>query len=72
MVVGQDDGRCIARQGLFDDFARVNAGPVDGAAEQLVKGDEPVTVVQVQAAEHLVGSVAQLRDQKLPRRLRGL
>jgi hypothetical protein len=28
----------------------VHAGAVDGAAEQLVEGDQPVAVVEVQAA----------------------
>ena len=48
-------------------FTRVNAGAVDAAAEHLFEMDEPVPVVEVQAAEHFVRPVTQLRGEELAR-----
>ena len=50
VIVRKDYGRGIPAQGLLDDFAGVHAGAIDRAAEQLVKGDQPMPVVEVQAA----------------------
>ena len=50
MVMRQDDRRGIARQRLLHDLARMHAGAVDSAAEQLIESDQPMPVVQVQAA----------------------
>ena len=69
--MGEDQRRGVVQQRLAQHFARMHAGAVDGAAEQLLERDQPVTVVEVQAAEHLVGAVAQLRQQEGARRLRG-
>ena len=67
MVVREDERGGVVLQRLAHDFARMNAGAVDGAAEHLFEVDEPVAVVEVQAAEHLVGPVAQLRGEELAR-----
>jgi len=50
VVVRQDYRRGVVRERLAQDLARVHAGTVDGAAEQLLEGDQPVAVIQVQAA----------------------
>jgi hypothetical protein len=50
MVVGEDQCRGVVQQGLAQHLARVNAGAVDRAAEQLFEGNQPVAVVEVQAA----------------------
>jgi len=59
VIMRQDDGRGIAMQRLLDDFPRVNGRVVDRAAEQLVKRQHAVAVVQEHAAEHLMGPVPQ-------------
>ena len=64
MVVGEDHRGRVVIRACAHDFARMDAGAVDGAAEHLLEGDQPVAVVEVQAAEHLVRPVAQLRDQE--------
>ena len=66
VVVGQDDGRGIARQRLLDHFARVHAGAVHRAAEQLVEADQAMPAVEKQAAEHLVWAVAQSGNEEIP------
>jgi hypothetical protein len=60
MVVGYDDRGGISLQRQFDDLARVHARPVDGAAEQLFELDETMTLVEIEAAKHLVLEVAEL------------
>ena len=72
MVVGEDHGGCVARQRLPDDLPRMHTGAVDGTAEQLLEGDQPMPGIQVHAAEHLIGSIAQLREQKAAGGLRGI
>ena len=67
MVVRKDQRRGVVLQRLAHDLARMHAGAVDGAAEHLLEMDEPVTVVEVQAAEHFVRPIAQLRGEELPR-----
>jgi len=61
--VDQNYGGGIPGQCLAHHFSRMHAGPIDRAAEQLLEGDQVVTVVQVQAAEELVGLIAQPRHQ---------
>ncbi len=59
-----ENHRCrVSVQGQLYDFTRVHAGPVDGAAEQLIEADHPVPVVQQQAAEEFVWQVPQARAQ---------
>lgn len=67
MVVRKDHRRRVVRECLPHDFARMHAGAVDRAAEELVEGDQAMAVVEVQAAEHLVRPVAQLGDEELGR-----
>src|SRR5262245_8688767 len=67
MVVRKDERGRVVLQCLPDDFTRMDTGAVDGAAKHLFEMDESVTVVEVQAAEHLVGSITQLRGEELPR-----
>ena len=45
----------------------MDAGAVDGAAEHLFEVNEAVPVVEVQAAEHFVRAIAQLRGEELAR-----
>jgi hypothetical protein len=40
------DGRGIVRESLFHDFSRVHARAVDSAAEQYLKGNQAVPVVE--------------------------
>jgi len=50
VVVSEDDGGRVARQRLLDHLARMNTGAIDGAAKQFFERDEPMAVIQVQAA----------------------
>ena len=54
-------------QRLPHDFPRMHAGSIDGAAEHFLEVDEPVAIVEVQAAENLVLPVAQLCREELAR-----
>jgi len=47
VVVGDDHRRRVPQQRLFHDLARIDAGTVDRAAEQLFELDQPVTVVEL-------------------------
>src|SRR5207248_11629885 len=57
MVVREDHRRRIVQQRLAQHLAGMHSGAVDGAAKQLLEGDEPVPVVEVQAAEDFVRPV---------------
>lgn len=70
MIVREDDCRGVVGERLAHHFARMHARPVDGAAEELFEGDQPMTVVEVQAAEHFVGPIAQMRGQEGARSIR--
>ena len=50
VVVGEYHRCRIVRERLAQDLTRVHAGAVDGAAEQLLEGDQAVAVIEVQAA----------------------
>ena len=52
--MGKNDRRCIDGKGLFDDLAGVDGRSVYRASEQLVKSEDPVPVVEEQAAEQFV------------------
>src|SRR5215475_8655569 len=67
MVMGENERRGIVRQSLAQHLPRMYPGTVDRAAEELLEGDEAVAVVEKQAAEDFVGSIAQLRHEKGPR-----
>ena len=64
MVVGQDERCGVVRERLAQHLTRVHRCAVDGAAEQFLEGDQAVAVVEVEAAEDLVGTVSQLRRQE--------
>src|SRR5690606_28024789 len=44
---------------------------IDGAAEHLIERNEPMTIVEEEDTEHLIGSVAQLCRQEVARGGRG-
>ena len=49
------DHRCrIVRKRTLDDFARIDGCAIKRAPKQLLKGDNPVPVVQKQAAKDFV------------------
>ncbi len=56
--MGQDQGGGVVLEGPSDHLPRVHAGAIDGAAEQLFELDDPMTVVQKQTGEDLVGIMA--------------
>lgn len=62
MVMEQQAGARIGTKCLLDDFAGVDRRPVQGTAEQLVNGEDPVSVVEPDYPEDLVleGAQAQL------------
>ena len=64
VVVSQDDGRRVDRQRFLDDFPRIDAGAVDGAAKQLVEPQYAMPVVEVKTAKALVPEVAQPGQQE--------
>jgi hypothetical protein len=70
MVVRENQRGGVVLQGLPDDLPRMHAGAVDGAAEDFFEVDQTMAVVEVQAAEHFVWAVAQLRGEELARRRR--
>ena len=47
VIVGDNHGGAIAAQRLFDDFTRMHAGTVDGAAEKLLELDQAVAIIQL-------------------------
>jgi hypothetical protein len=65
MIVGEYHGGRVDCQRLLDDLPRVDARAVDRAPEQLVKAEDPVSVVQVEAAENLVLQVTNPRMQEI-------
>src|SRR6056297_2014546 len=71
VIMRQDQRGGILRQGALDDLARVDAGAVDGAAEQFLEKNHAVAVVQVQAAEHLVRQVPETRPEEPSHGIRG-
>src|SRR6186713_1319989 len=72
MVVREDQRGGVVLQRLAHDLARMDAGTVDGAAEHFLEMNEPVPVVQVQAAEDFVWTIAKLRREELTRGRRGI
>ncbi len=59
MVVTEDDGGGIVIQAALDHFPWMHLGTIDGASEQFLEGDRPVSGIQEQAGEHLVGEPTQ-------------
>lgn len=72
VIVREDQARCVVSESLSDHLAWVDVRGIEGAAEQLLEGDEPVTRIEIEAAEDLKGPISELRDQKarsFPRRV---
>ena len=69
MVVRKDHRRGIARERGLDDFARINAGLRERAAEEFVGGEQPVLAVEEQADEHFVWSRGQEQPKPAFKRL---
>ena len=65
VVVYEDYGRGIARQGFFDDFAGVDGCVVEGAAEQFDVFDEAVAVVEEHGREDFVVEGSELQAHEL-------
>jgi hypothetical protein len=72
VVVREDDCGGVVLQGFLNDFARVDACAVDRAAEELLTGDEPVTVVEVDQGEDFVLAIGEFCHQEVPRGFRAL
>src|SRR5215469_17431253 len=70
MVVGEDHRRRVVQQYLPQHLARVHAGAVDRAAEELLEGNEPMAVIEIEAAEYFVGAITQLGHEKGAGRVR--
>jgi hypothetical protein len=64
MIVGKDNSGGIDRQRLLYNLARIDTGAVDRAAKQFIEAQHPMPVVEIQAAEHFVPEVANLRVQE--------
>ncbi len=63
--MGKDDGGSVSVQRLLDDFPGVNGRVVDRATEEFVEGQDPVAIIEKQAAEDLMGTVTQTGEQKM-------
>ena len=57
--MGDDHGGGVVLQGFFDDFAGVDGGAVDGAAEEVISGDEAAPVVEVDQGEDFIRVLSQ-------------
>ena len=62
--MGENDRRGIDGEGFLDHLAGVNGRPVYGAAEQLVKTQDSMPIVEKQAAKELVIEVPHASLQK--------
>lgn len=54
MIVGKNDRCGIDSKGFLDDFPGIDRRSINRATEQLVKAQDPVAVIQKQAAKQLV------------------
>lgn len=57
-------GRVVCQCGP-DNFTRVDSGAINCSAEQLLESEDAVTVIQVEATEHLVFEPPDPRPQEL-------
>lgn len=64
VVMAQDAGGGVVVQGRLDDFAGMDARAVDGAPEQLLKGQDPVFVVQPEDGEDFMLQRAEPQPQE--------
>ncbi len=67
VVVGEDHGSCVEEEGRLDHLPGMDGTAVDGAPEQPAEVDDPVSLIQEQAAEDLVLVPGQLGDEVIPR-----
>src|SRR5689334_648019 len=65
VVVEEDDGGSVMGQGGLDDFAGINGGAVESAAEEILDGDEAVTDIEVEDAEDLVVEVGDMEGEEV-------
>jgi hypothetical protein len=70
LVMRQDHCGGIVLECLLDDFARVDRCPIDRAAEQILAGDQAMTVVEVDQSERFEFAVREPRHQVVPGPLR--
>ena len=70
VIVGENYSRRVYRQRLFDDFSGVHARAVDRAAEQFGETNDPMPIVEKQAAKYFERKVVQLRSDVTLRRPR--
>ena len=64
VIMRQDDRRGVHRQGLLDDFTWIDAGAIYGPAKQLLKTNNSVSVIEIQAAKQLMRQVTQFGGQE--------
>jgi len=64
VVVTQDAGGGVVAESGFDDFTGIDARAVDGASEQLLKGQDPVFVVQPEHGEEFMLQRAEPQPQE--------
>ena len=68
--MSEQDPCRIQLQGPLHNHPRVDGGPVDGALEQLLEGDDPMAIIDVDTGEHLELALAHLQAQVGARGLR--
>lgn len=66
MVVEEDDGGSVELQGALGDDSAVDFAAVDGAAEEMLGGQDVVLGVEEDDAEHFVRQVGAAGDQVAP------
>jgi hypothetical protein len=62
VIVGKNDRRRIVGKCLFDHFARLDAGAIDGATKHFAKSNNTISIVQHQTGEDFMVIVAQSRS----------
>jgi hypothetical protein len=69
VVVGHYQRRRIVMERAFDNLAWVHRGPVNGAVEEFLETDDPITAIEKQARKNLMGLMPQFGGQ-VPARIR--
>ena len=59
VIMHRDDGPAVEQQGPLDHFPRVDAGTVEGAAKQFLKGQHAMLGVEEQCTKHFMLPVLQ-------------
>lgn len=60
----RDEGRGVVREGLLDDYPRVDRSAVDGAEEEVFNRNHAVLCVEENATEDFVRLISQLDAQE--------